>query len=137
MTGVLERGTTTTEPVAAILSRVLGRSPALRVVAFDGSTSGPPDAPVTLKVISPRALARLVSAPGSLGLARAYVTEEIEVEGDLYTGLRAMAEVTLHSIPRKEQLRLARRLLPYWREHRMPPPDLEARPRGLDRKSVV
>ncbi|MBC3191450.1 class I SAM-dependent methyltransferase [Pseudonocardia sp. C8] len=131
MTGVLEQRTVTTEPVAGILSRVIGRSPELRVEAFDGSSSGPSGAPVTVKVRSPRALARLVSAPGSLGLARAYVTEEIDVDGDLYTGLRAMAEVTLHSIPRKEQLWLARRLLPYWREHRMPPPDLEARPRGL------
>ena len=86
---------------------------------------------MTLRVTSPRALARLVNAPGSLGLARAYVTEEIDVDGDLYTALRAMAEVTLHSIPRAEQLWLARRLLPYWREYRMPPPDLEARPKGL------
>ncbi|MFP5070494.1 class I SAM-dependent methyltransferase [Pseudonocardia nantongensis] len=131
MTGVLERGTTTTEPVATILSRVLGQSATLRVEAFDGSVIGAADAPVTLRVNSPRALARLVGAPGSLGLARAYVTEEIDVEGDLYTALRAMSEVTLHSIPRQERLWLARRLLPYWREHRMPPPDLEARPKGL------
>ncbi|BBG02931.1 MULTISPECIES: SAM-dependent methyltransferase [Pseudonocardia] len=131
MTGVLERRDTTTEPVAGILSRVIGRAPDLRVEAFDGSHSGPDDASVTLRVDSPRALARLVSAPGSLGLARAYVTQEIDIDGDLYTALSAMAEVTLHSIPRREQLWLARRLLPYWREHRMPPPDLEARPRGL------
>ncbi|WP_308819888.1 class I SAM-dependent methyltransferase [Pseudonocardia alni] len=131
MTGVLEGRATTTEPVAGILSHVLGSTRELRVEGFDGSRSGPDDAPVTLRVNSPRALARLVSAPGSLGLARAYVTEELDVEGDLYTALRAMSEVTLHSIPRREQLWLARRLLPYWREHRMPPPDLEARPKGL------
>lgn len=131
MTGVLERGRTTTEPVAAILARVLGSGSGLRVEAFDGSRTGPDDAPVVVKVRSPRALARLVGAPGTLGLARAYVTEEIDVDGDLYTALRAMAEVTLHSIPRRDQLWLARRLLPYWREHRMPPPDLEARPKGL------
>ncbi|MEV1293416.1 cyclopropane-fatty-acyl-phospholipid synthase family protein [Pseudonocardia sp. NPDC049635] len=131
MTGVLEQRQATTEPVAGILSRVVGGSPELRIEAFDGSSSGPEDAPVTVRVASPRALARLVSAPGTLGLARAYVTEEIDVDGDLYTALRAMAEVTLHSIPRREQLWLARRLLPYWREHRPSPPELEARPRGL------
>ncbi|ANY08624.1 SAM-dependent methyltransferase [Pseudonocardia sp. HH130630-07] len=131
MTGVLERGQTTSEPVAGLLARVLGSTSELRIEAFDGSRTGPEGAPVTLRVRSPRALARLVSAPGSLGLARAYVTEEIDVDGDLYTGLRAMSEVTLHSIPRREQLWLARRLLPYWREHRMPPPELEARPKGL------
>ncbi|MFP5020436.1 class I SAM-dependent methyltransferase [Pseudonocardia phyllosphaerae] len=131
MTGVLERAATSTEPVAGILARVLGNTPTLRVEAFDGSATGPKDAPVTLHVNSPRALGRLVSAPGTLGLARAYVTSEIDVDGDLHTALAAMAEVTLHSIPRREQLKLVRQLLPYWREHRMPPPDLEARPKGF------
>ncbi|TCK24896.1 SAM-dependent methyltransferase [Pseudonocardia endophytica] len=131
MTGLIERTHVSAEPVAGILAGVLGASAPVRVEAFDGSVTGPEDADVTLHVRSPRALARLASAPGSLGLARAYVTEEIDVDGDLYTALRALAEVTLHSIPRLEQVRLARKLLPYWREHRVPPPDLEARPRGL------
>ena len=34
----------------------------------------------------------LAASPGELGLARAYVTGELEVEGDLYAALRAMAE---------------------------------------------
>ncbi len=129
MTGLIERTYISAEPVAGILAGVLGAS--VRVEAFDGSVSGPEDAEVTMHVRSPRALARLASAPGSLGLARAYVTEEIDVEGDLYVALTALAEVTMHSIPRLEQVRLARKLLPYWREHRVPPPELEARPRGM------
>ncbi len=131
MTGLIERTYVSAEPVAGILASVVGATAPVRVEAFDGSVSGPDDAETTMHVRSPRALARLASAPGSLGLARAYVTEEIDVDGDLYTALRALADVTLHSIPRREQVRLARRLLPYWREHHVPPPDLEARPRGL------
>jgi cyclopropane-fatty-acyl-phospholipid synthase len=131
MTGLIERTQVSTEPVAGILASVVGATSSLRVEAFDGSVSGPQDADITLHIRSPRALARLASAPGSLGLARAYVTEELDVEGDLYEALVALADVTLHSIPRREQVRLARKLLPYWREHHVPPPDLEARPRGL------
>jgi cyclopropane-fatty-acyl-phospholipid synthase len=131
MTGLIERTHVSAEPVAGILAGVLGATAPVRVEAFDGSVSGPEEAEVTVHVRSPRALARLASAPGSLGLARAYVTEEIDVEGDLYVALHALAEVTMHSIPRLEQVRLARKLLPYWREYRVPPPDLEARPRGL------
>ncbi len=131
MTGLIERTQVSAEPVAGILASVLGATAAVRVEAFDGSVAGPEDAPATLRIRSPQALARLASAPGTLGLARAYVTEEMDVEGDLYDALTALAEVMMHSIPRREQMRLARKLLPYWREHRLPPPDIEARPKGL------
>ncbi|NMH96414.1 SAM-dependent methyltransferase [Pseudonocardia acidicola] len=116
--------------VADIFSGVIGADAPVRLIGYDGSKAGPDGAEVALRIESPRALARLASAPGSLGLARAYVTGDIEVEGELYTALSALADVTLHSIPRREQLRLARQLLPVWLTHRVPPPDLEARPRG-------
>ncbi len=116
--------------VAEILSEVLGADAPIRLIGYDGSKAGPDGAEVALRVESPRALARLASAPGSLGLARAYVMGEIEVEGDLYTALDALAEVTLHSIPPRDAVRLARRLFPVWLRHRVPPPDLEVRPRG-------
>ena len=55
---------------------------------YDGSTAGPDTPRSALRIASPRALARLVTAPGTLGLARAYVTGELEVEGDLYAAAR-------------------------------------------------
>lgn len=55
--------------------------------AWDGSQAGPAGAPV-LTVRSPRALRRLVWRPGELGLARAYVSGDLDVEGDLTDGLR-------------------------------------------------
>ncbi|WP_219415446.1 SAM-dependent methyltransferase [Pseudonocardia nigra] len=128
--------------VAEILTGVVGRDVPVRVVGYDGSKAGPDSSEVALRITSPRALARLATAPGTLGLARAYVEGEIEVEGELYTLLDVMADLTLHDIPRSEQVRLARTLLPMWLRHRMPPPDLEYRPPGRlhskarDRKAI-
>ena len=116
--------------VADVLGRIIGRDAPIRIVAYDGSKSGPDDSDVALRVESPAALARLVSAPGTLGLARAYVTGEIEVEGDLYTALDALADVALQGIPRNEQIRLVRELAPVWLRHRRPAPAIEAKPRG-------
>jgi cyclopropane-fatty-acyl-phospholipid synthase len=116
--------------VADIISDVIGEDVPVRVVAYDGSKAGPDSSEVTVRILSPRALARLATAPGTLGLARAYVTGEIEVEGELYQLLDAMADVTMHGLTRAEQLALARRLLPIWAKHRQPIPDLEYRPRG-------
>ena len=68
--------------VAELISDVLGEDVPIRVVAYDGSKAGPDRSDVALRVLTPRALARLATAPGTLGLARAYVTGEIEVDGD-------------------------------------------------------
>jgi cyclopropane-fatty-acyl-phospholipid synthase len=59
----------------------------VRIRAWDGTEAGPADGPV-LVVRSRRALRRLLWRPGELGLARAYVTGDIDVEGDLTDGLR-------------------------------------------------
>ncbi|MHA2788088.1 class I SAM-dependent methyltransferase [Corynebacterium sp. S7] len=50
--------------------------------AFDGSTAGSPDAKYTVNVNSPEGLSYIVTSPGDVGLARAYVTEGITVEGE-------------------------------------------------------
>jgi cyclopropane-fatty-acyl-phospholipid synthase len=116
--------------VADIIGSVLGPDLPVRVLGYDGSKAGPDTAETAVRITSPRALARLATAPGSLGLARGYVAGELEVEGDLYTLLEGIADVTLYDLPRAEQLRLARRLLPLALRHRVPPPELEYRPPG-------
>ncbi len=58
----------------------------VRVRAWDGSEAGPPGGPVAV-VRSPRALRRVLWRPGELGLARAYVSGDLDVEGDLTEGL--------------------------------------------------
>jgi cyclopropane-fatty-acyl-phospholipid synthase len=116
--------------VADVIGSVLGSDLPVRVLGYDGSKAGPDTAETALRITSPRALARLATAPGSLGLARAYVTGELEIEGDIYTLLEGIADVTLHSLPRAEQLRLVRKLAPIALRHRVNVPELEYRPRG-------
>jgi cyclopropane-fatty-acyl-phospholipid synthase len=71
--------------LAALVTEVLGELP-LRLRAWDGSEAGPTDAP-TVVIRNRRALRRLLWDPNELGLARAYVTGELDMEGDLAEGL--------------------------------------------------
>jgi cyclopropane-fatty-acyl-phospholipid synthase len=75
--------------IAPLLCEVLD-IPALpvRIRVWDGSEEGPADGPV-VDIRSRRALRRLFWEPNELGLARAYVTGEIDVVGDLLTALNA------------------------------------------------
>jgi cyclopropane-fatty-acyl-phospholipid synthase len=71
------------------LVRVLvGADAPLRLRAWDGSEAGPPGAPVVV-VRSPDALRRLAWAPNELGLGRAFVAGDVDLEGDLYEALAA------------------------------------------------
>jgi cyclopropane-fatty-acyl-phospholipid synthase len=116
--------------VADVIGSVLGPDLPVRVLGYDGSKAGPDTAETALRITSPRALARLATAPGSLGMARAYVTGELEIEGDVYTLLEGIADVTLHPLSRADQLRLVRKLAPLALHHRVGVPELEYRPRG-------
>src|SRR5581483_7716007 len=116
--------------VAELFASVIGPNHAVRVTAYDGSVIGPADATYALQIRSPRALAYLAAAPGSLGLARAYVTGALQVEGRMIDLLRELADITLHSIPKERRAQLARALLRYRLLHRAPIPKVEYRPRG-------
>jgi cyclopropane-fatty-acyl-phospholipid synthase len=74
------------KPIAEVVANALGH-PDLRILAYDGSSAGPIDAPVSTHLKSPAALSYLVTAPSSLGLARAFISGELEIEGDLYQAL--------------------------------------------------
>ena len=78
--------------LAALVSEVLGAPLPLRLRAWDGSEAGPVGTP-TLVIRNRRALHRLLWKPGELGLARAWVAGEIDIEGDLYEALNRMAPV--------------------------------------------
>ncbi|MFI7099707.1 class I SAM-dependent methyltransferase [Streptomyces sp. NPDC050161] len=73
-----------------LAEEVLGAPLPVRIRAWDRSESGPPGAPV-LVFRNRRALRRLLFKPGELGLARAWVAGDIEVEGDLYEALDLLA----------------------------------------------
>ncbi|MFG2293676.1 class I SAM-dependent methyltransferase [Streptomyces sp. NPDC048603] len=76
--------------LAALTETLLGSPPPVRIRAWDGSEAGPPGAPV-LVVRHRRALRRMLWRPGELGMARAWVAGELEVEGDLFDLLDRLA----------------------------------------------
>lgn len=57
-----------------------GRQP-LKFIAYDGSTAGSHDAEMGLELTSPRGATYLATAPGELGLARAYVSGDLRMHG--------------------------------------------------------
>ncbi|MEO3844077.1 cyclopropane-fatty-acyl-phospholipid synthase family protein [Streptomyces sp. B22F1] len=76
--------------LAALAEELLGGPLPIRIRAWDRSEAGPEGAPV-LVVRHRRALRRILWRPGELGLARAWVAGEIDVEGDLYAALDRLA----------------------------------------------
>jgi cyclopropane-fatty-acyl-phospholipid synthase len=116
--------------VAELFQSVIGPDTSVRVTGYDGSAVGPPDSPFGMRVRTPRALAYLASSPGSLGLARAYVTGDLEIDGEMSAVLRELADVTLHSIPKEQRVKLVRSLLGVRLRNRAPIPDVEYRPHG-------
>ncbi|MDL2077512.1 cyclopropane-fatty-acyl-phospholipid synthase family protein [Streptomyces sp. GXMU-J15] len=69
-----------------LVEQLLGVPLPVRIRAWDGSQAGPPGAPA-LVVRNRRAVRRLLWRPGELGLARAWVAGDLDIEGDLYTCL--------------------------------------------------
>jgi len=67
-----------------------------RLTAYDGSGTGRADTPFGLHIADPRALRYALGAPGTLGLARAYVAGDLEFRGvhpaDPYPLLRLLAD---------------------------------------------
>jgi cyclopropane-fatty-acyl-phospholipid synthase len=105
--------TTPAAPLIAEMYQALaGTGLPIGLEAWDGSRAGPQEPP-TLVVNSPRALRRLLWAPNELGLAQAYVTGDIDVDGDMNEGLRrAWASVALGAHrPRVHTLTTAARVL--------------------------
>ncbi len=77
---------------AALLNlaeETLGLALPIRLRAWDGSEAGVTGAPVVV-IRNKRALRHVIWKPGELGVARAYVQGDLDIEGDLGEGLRAM-----------------------------------------------
>jgi cyclopropane-fatty-acyl-phospholipid synthase len=114
--------------VASFVERVVGPDFPIAIHAYDGSSLGPSDSPTTLVIRSPDAIRRMLTAPGELGLGRAYVAGDLDVEGDLFVGLAALRE----RIPKLGPSQLAQiaRLVGLKGLRPLPPPPEEARLRG-------
>ena len=77
--------------IAQMFELLLANPAPVRFTAYDGSAYGPEDAAFGLDLKNERGLAYLVTAPGDLGLARAYVSGDLDVRGvhpgDPYEGM--------------------------------------------------
>jgi len=80
--------------IASLISRLAEEPPPIRIEAFDGSGIGPTDAPITARLLNERGLRYIVTAPGDLGMARAYVTGDLKLDGihpgDPYDAVRLL-----------------------------------------------
>jgi cyclopropane-fatty-acyl-phospholipid synthase len=123
----------TTSSIASAFGRVLGDRPKLRLTAYDGSSYGDPDAEVTLSIRSPEAVQFLATAPGDLGLARAFVSGSLVVEGSLHQALTMLVMDRSQDASMKDKIAVLREL-GGWVLRRPPLPPEEASPpwkRGL------
>ncbi len=115
--------------LGALLEDVLGRDLPVAVEAYDGSRLGPAGAPATLRIRSPDALRRILTAPGELGLGRAYVAGDIDVDGDLFAALELHERLPAVRLTARQLAAVARLVGPAGLRP-LPPPPEEARLRG-------
>lgn len=115
--------------LAPLLADFVEGDIAIAIEAYDGSRAGPPDARATIVVASPDAVSRVLTRPGELGIARAYVAGDLDLDGDVFALLEFAAgadDLRFHPKLLADLLRATgpRGLRP------LPPPPEEARLRG-------
>ncbi|OLL20247.1 MULTISPECIES: class I SAM-dependent methyltransferase [unclassified Rhodococcus (in: high G+C Gram-positive bacteria)] len=100
--------------LAQILETVTGGELPVRFTAYDGSSAGPTDAPYGLRLTSTRGTTYLATAPGDLGMARAYVAGDLEAEGvhpgNPYELLKALGDLHFQRPPALTLAQIARSL---------------------------
>ena len=110
-----------------------GATESLRFTAYDGSSAGAEDAVLGMDLLTPRGTTYLATAPGELGLARAYVAGDIEARGvhpgDPYDLLALLADKVEFTRPSPRLLASIIRSVGI--EHLLPaaPPPQEVLPR--------
>ncbi|MEZ0363652.1 class I SAM-dependent methyltransferase [Mycobacterium sp. pUA109] len=105
----------------------------LKFTAYDGSSAGPDDAELGLDLLTPRGTTYLATAPGDLGLARAYVSGDLEAHGvhpgDPYQLLNALTDKLDFKRPPARVLASIIRSIGVEHLVPIPPPPQEALPR--------
>lgn len=87
------------DAVVHFLSEVFGRPVPIRIRMWDGSVAGPADG-VAVTLRRREALRHILRAPGELGVARAYVTGALAVEGDIEESLATVFAALSGSRPK-------------------------------------
>ena len=119
--------------VATFVASVFNNKLPFRVEAYDGSVATPTIESsandITLKILSRDALTRVLTRPGELGVARAYVAGDIDIDGDL----DALFELDLPPVRQILNVDHVRSLLSVVGANALKPiapPAIEARQRG-------
>jgi cyclopropane-fatty-acyl-phospholipid synthase len=115
--------------VAELVQGVLGTDLPVAFEAYDGSRYGPVDAAATIVLRSPTALQRILTAPGELGFGRAYVTGDLDVQGDIWAALSLRDRLPSMRLEPKQLLAMAKLLGAAGLRLPTPPPE-EARLHG-------
>jgi cyclopropane-fatty-acyl-phospholipid synthase len=76
--------------VKPLFAKLFPRGLPVRFVFWDGSSVGPESGPGRVTLHSPRAVSRLLWAPGELGVARAFVSGDLDADGDAFEILRVL-----------------------------------------------
>lgn len=83
--------------IAEIFETLVEGPVPIRFTAYDGSSCGPEDSKYRLDIRTPRGINYIATAPGDLGMARAYISGDMSVEGvhpgDPYDILKAMSDL--------------------------------------------
>jgi cyclopropane-fatty-acyl-phospholipid synthase len=123
------------------VASLLGEDLPVALVTYDGGYLGPAEPRATIEVRSPDALRRLVTAPGELGFARAYVAGDLEISGDVYSALELRDQLPSPRLGLREWV-MAARMVGFSGVRPLTPPPEELRPSGRlhslarDRRSV-
>ncbi|WP_240794931.1 class I SAM-dependent methyltransferase [Rhodococcus zopfii] len=100
--------------LAEIVEIVTGGEMPLRFTAYDGSAAGPEDSPFGLNLTTPRGATYIATAPGDLGMARAYVAGDLEPEGvhpgNPYDLLKSLGDLHFERPPALVLAQIARSL---------------------------
>jgi cyclopropane-fatty-acyl-phospholipid synthase len=101
---------------------LLDAPPGVGVEAYDGSRVVPDDAAAVIVVRRPEAVGRLVRSPGELGLVRAYVSGDVELDGDLFALIELGFDGNVNLDPKRVVRLLAAAGPRAWRSVISPPP---------------
>lgn len=90
---------TVAELIKPVLAQLVRPDLPIRFAFWDGSEHGPPDVVATLRIASPDALRRMLWMPNELGVGRAYVAGDLELEGDAFAAVAALRDRGEASLP--------------------------------------
>ncbi|MHB1208432.1 MAG: class I SAM-dependent methyltransferase [Acidimicrobiales bacterium] len=120
--------------VSTFVSTIFNNQLPFRVEAFDGSSAEPGVASsandITLKILRRDAINRVLTHPGELGLARAYVAGDIDVDGDL-DALFELSTPPMLQLLNAKNLRSLASVVGASAFKPLTPPQIEARQRGV------